>query len=186
MRWLYPGIALVFKALIAIGVLALAFYSGIYLSRVESETQTTAVVVPTVECKLVERQMVYYVDRPITVAQSIERVGGLPVEPRHFRDLEELKQWLKAVEANSITVYFQLPDSTVDCDDYALDLQRKALADGYIISFQVISRSEYNWLFNRELPPGESLHAINLAITGNSAYYIEPQTGDIVFAAHLD
>jgi len=32
----------------------------------------------------------------------------------------------------------------------------------------------------------DTLHAINLVLIDNSVYYIEPQTGEIQFAAHLD
>jgi len=178
--------ALAFKTLIAVGVLALVFWIGTHVSSVAFEPQTNTVIEPGVECRLVERRTVQYVDRPVTVVNNIERVQRIPAELRNFNDLEELKQWLVAVGMNTTTVYFQLPGATVDCDDYALDLQRKALADGYILSFEVIDRSEYNVVFKSELPPSQSLHAINLAIIGNNAYYIEPQTSGIVFAVHLD
>ena len=65
-------------------------------------------------------------------------------------------------------------------------MQHKALADGYIMSFEVIERTEYNKLFENELSPGQSLHAINLTIIDNNVYYIEPQTNEVVFVAQLD
>ena len=75
---------------------------------------------------------------------------------------------------NTTTIYFQSSNDTVDCDDYAIALQQKALVDGYLISLEVIETSEYHGLFmNSELPP-HSLHAINPAIIGNDAYYTEP------------
>jgi len=67
-----------------------------------------------------------------------------------------------------------------------LGLQRKALADGYVMSFQIIEPDKYNSIFESSKLPPNSLHAINLVLIGNSAYYIEPQTGEIVFAANLD
>jgi len=60
------------------------------------------------------------------------------------------------------------------------------LADGYIMSFEIINTSEYNAIFKSKLPLSQSLHAISLVIIGNDAYYIEPQTSEIGFAAHLD
>ena len=182
----FPEMTLVFRTLISIGVLSLAFCAGVYLCPVVSESQTSSVIGPTVECQLVESHTVQYIDRPVTVVNNIERLQRIPVDLRNFKDLGELKQWLAAVAMNTTTIFFQLPDAPVDCDDYALDLQRKALADGYILSFQVISRSEYNAVFQGELPPGQGLHAINLAIIGNSVYYIEPQTGEVAFAIYLD
>ena len=65
-------------------------------------------------------------------------------------------------------------------------MQHKALTDGYIMSFEVIGRSEYNALFKNKLSRSQSLHAINLVIIGNDAYYIEPQTDEVVFVANLD
>ena len=183
---LFPEMTLVFKMLIAIGVLFLAFSAGVYLCPVASESQTATVIRPTVECQLVESHTVQYVDRPVAVVKNVERVQRIPVELRNFNDLDELKQWLAAVAMDTTTVFFQLPDAPVDCDDYALDLQRKALADGYILSFQVISRSEYDAVFQGELLLSQSLHAINLAIIGNSVYYVEPQTGETAFAVYLD
>ncbi len=186
MRLLPAELALVFKTLTAVGVLVLAFYTGIYVSPVALVPQTTAAIEPIVESRLVARHTVEYIDRPVTVVKNVEYVQKIPVELRDFNDLEELKQWLVAVEMNTSTVYFQSADAAIDCDDYALDLQRKALADGYIMSFEVIARSEYNPLFKSDLPPGQSLHAVNLAIIGNNVYYIEPQTDEIVFAVRLD
>ena len=109
----------------------------------------------------------------------------VPVELRNFKDLEELERWLRD-RNNTTTVRFQQTDSIMDCDDYALEMQRKALEDGYIVSFEIIGASEYNQLFSYTLPPGQSLHAINLAIIGNSVYYIEPQTDEIILAAYMD
>ena len=178
--------ASVLKISTAIGILALAFYAGTFVKPVEFEQQATTVIAPTVECELVERHTVQYVERLITVGKSTERVQNIPVNLRNFNDLEEMKQWLVTMSNNTTTVYFQPHNTTVDCDDYALDLQRKALADGYIVSFQVIGTDEYKSLFKCELPSDQSRHAINLAIIGNNAYYIEPQTNETVFAAYLD
>ena len=181
-----PGMARASKMLISIGVLSLVFCAGVYLCPVASESQMTTVIRPTVECQLVESHTVQYVDRPVTVVNNVERVQEIPVELRNFNGLDELRQWLAEVAMNTTTIFFQRPDAPVDCDDYAVDLQRKALTDGYILSFQIISRSEYNAVFQGELPPGQGLHAVNLAIIGNNGYYIEPQTGEIAFAIYLD
>ncbi len=188
LRKLSPGMALALKTLIGLGVLALAFYAGTYFSpvAVALAPRTTAVIDPSVKSRLVERHTVQYINVPVTVVEYIERTQKIPAELRNFNDLEELEQWLVAVDTNTSTVYFQFPDAPVDCDDYALALQSKALTNGYILSFEIISRSEYKAAFRNQLPSGQSLHAINLAVIGNSAYYIEPQTGEVVLAAHLD
>lgn len=186
MKWFLPKMYMVLVTLSAVAVLNLFFSAGAFAGQATFEPQTTAVIEPRVETRLVERHTVQYVDRPVTVVEYIERVKSVPVKLRNFSNLEELKQWLVAVDTYTTTIYFQSPDVTVDCDDYALEMQRKALADGHIMSFGIIGRSEYNALFQSELPPGQSLHAINLAIIGNSAYYIEPQTNEVVFVTYLD
>ncbi len=186
MRWFSPKIHTTLATLFAIAVLNLFFSMGICISPVAFEQQTTRVVEPTIKCRLVERHTVQYVDTPVTVVEYIERTQKIPAELRDFNDLEELEQWLVAVDTNTTTVYFQLLDAPVDYDDYALALQSKALTNGYIVSFEIISRSEYKAVFKSQLPSGQSLHAINLAIIDNSAYYIEPQTGEVAFAVHLD
>ena len=66
----------------------------------------------------------------------------VPEELGNFSDLEEPEQWLED-RKNVTTVRFQPSSVTIDCDDYALEMQQKALADGYIVSFEVIGESEY-------------------------------------------
>lgn len=139
----------------------------------------------TVECNLVETHTIEYIEETITETEYVDVVRTAPVKLRNFEDLEELERWLRG-RNNNTTVRFQQADMVLDCDDYALEMQRKALEDGYIMSFEIIGRSEYNELFKNTLPPGQSLHAINLAIIDNSVYYIEPQTDEIILAAYMD
>lgn len=108
-----------------------------------------------------------------------------PVYARNFNDLAELQRWLDE-QKNVVTLYFQYPGDKVDCDDYASALQRAGLEDGYLVSFQIIDADKYNSLFKNSLIPVGSIHALNLAIAGNGAYLIEPQTGEVVFTAHID
>ncbi len=181
--------AIALKALVVVVLPILAFSIGIFVSLVTSE-QPAAASTNTdyslgVKCQVVETHTVQYIDRPVTEVKYIERIENVPVELRNFSDLNGLKQWLED-KSNATRVYFQSPDTTVDCDDYALELQYEALADGYIMSFQVIGESEYNALFTNPLPPSQSLHAVNLVIIDNSVYYIEPQTEEVVFVAYLD
>jgi hypothetical protein len=50
-----------------------------------------------------------------------------------------------------MAVRFGNDDTIIDCDDYAIELQMKALGDGYIVSFEIIGIAEYNGLFTTEL-----------------------------------
>ncbi len=181
------------KTLVAVVILAILFSTGVVIGQATSAPQTTTNTntnlntsfKPTVETQLVETHTVQCIDRPVTEVKYVERVRRVPVELRNFSNLEELNQWLKD-KKNVTTVRFQSTDTIVDCDDYAYELQQKALVDGYVMSFQIIEPDKYNSLFvSGKLPPN-TLHAINLVLIGNAAHYIEPQTGEIAFAAHLD
>lgn len=120
------------------------------------------------------------------MVKYIDRVERVPGALRNFNDLEELNQWLVLVNTSTTTIYFEGPDTAVDCDDFALTLQSKALDSGFLMSFQIIEPGKYNSLFQGGKIPLNTLHAIDLAIIGNKAYYIEPQTSEVVFAADLD
>ncbi len=186
MKWFSPKMYTVLTTLFVVAVLNIFFSIGVSVGQATIKPQTITVTEPVVKCQLIETHAVQYVEKPVTVVRFIERTQKVPVELRNFSDIGELKQWLVAVDMNTITTYFQPPGVTIDCDDYALDMQHKALTDGYILSFEIISRSEYKAVFKSQLPSGQSLHAINLAMIGNSAYYIEPQTGEVAFTVHLD
>ncbi len=185
MKRLLPSIYLISGVLFTAVALVVLFAVSGSLGQTGFESRMT-VIEPTVQCRLVETHTVQYVDRPVTVVEHLERVERLAVALRNYNVLEELKQWLVEVNNNRTTVYFQRPDVTADCDDFALALQQKVLADGYVMSFQIIASGECNNLFKSGKIPADTLHAINLAIIGNNAYYVEPQTGEVVFAAHLD
>ena len=174
-------------ALIALcSAATLSMLSGTSAELIQSDKeQTTGIIEPTVESRLVARHTVEYIEKPVTEVKYVERVTNVPVECRNFHTLDELKNWL-SVNAVPAGVYLQSPGVEIDCDDYALELQRKALSDGFIISFEIVSEGEYDALFGKPLPTGSSLHAINLAIIDNSIYYIEPQTAEVVFVANLD
>ena len=173
--------------------LSILFGAGAAVGQATPEPQTTTNTntqlnvgfQPAVECRLVETHTVQYVEKPVTQVKYVERVRNVPVELRNFSDLEELKQWLEG-RKNVTTVRFQSADTLVDCDDYAYELQQKALADGYVMSFQIIEPDKYNGFFESGKLPPNTLHAINLVLIGNTAHYIEPQTGEVVFAAYLD
>ena len=183
----------VVKTLIIIGLLVLAFNSGASFAQSTYEPQTivdtnasiNAGFGPTIESRVIATHTVEYVEKPVIEVKYVDRVTSVPVELRNFTDLEELKHWMES-RKNVTTVRFQSADTIVDCDDYALELQQNALSDGYVMSFQIIEPDKYNSLFENSQMPQNTLHAINLILIGNGAYYIEPQTDEIVFVANLD
>jgi len=179
--------------LIAIGILSLAFCIGTRFAQTTYKSQTivdtnaniNAGFSPIVESRVIATHTVEYVEKPVAEVKYIERITKVPVELRNFTDLEELELWMEG-RKNVTAVRFQSADTLVDCDDYALELQQNALVDGYVMSFQIIESGRYNGLFESGKLPQNTLHAINLVLIRNNAYYIEPQTGEIVFAANID
>ena len=155
------------------------------LPQEDNTTITPVARIPTVEARLIETHKVEYIEETVVEKEYIDVVRHVPVEFRPFSDREELDQWLEE-RSQSASIRFQLHETVVDCDDFAIELQNEALDDGFIISFEIISGDEYNELFCIPLPEDQSLHAINLSIIGNDVYYIEPQTGEVVHAAYLD
>jgi hypothetical protein len=173
----------------AIAVTAYCFGAGLIPTNFnfapENKVQAnTEIQAPTVEARLIETHTVEYVEETIIEKEYVDVIRQVSMDMRNFDTKDELEKWIDT--GFMTTIRFEQDDNVIDCDDYAIEMQQRALADGYIISFEIINAAEYNELFSTQLPTGQALHAINLAIIGNDVYYIEPQTGETVHAACLD
>jgi len=98
---------------------------------------------------------------------------------REFEDLTELKGWLEEnalpivlIAGKDGKVDFRNSKSTsqYDCDDYAEDLQRKALEQGFLMSQHLILKGK---IFGVKVTKITEPHMGNLTIIGNDIYYIE-------------
>jgi hypothetical protein len=187
--------SIIAKTVIAGTVLAVAFYTGTFFGQNILEQQAKATTLtpfnPTVETRLVQIRTIRYVEIPgntttrIEPPQTVERVENDVEEIRNFADVDELKTWLNN-RGRTTSIIFEQTGAAIDCDDFALELQREALEDGYMVNFQIIEPGSYNSLFEDMKIPDNTLHAINLVIIGNRTYYIEPQTAEIVLTANID
>lgn len=115
---------------------------------------------------------------------------GRPEGLRDFQSLDDLKAWLAQDDTNEwIILKPQGPDGEIvfndQCEDFALQLQRRAEKAGYRLSFYPMDREEYFQMFGVWLPVGKT-HAMNLAIIGNEIYLIEPQTDEVWLYGYLD
>ena len=108
-----------------------------------------------------EVPLIVEVEVPVVVEVEKE----VKPEFRLFESVEELEIWL---DSKPITI---VSSDDWDCEDYALDLQRMAYEDGYVIS--------------TELVLGD-LHMVNLARIGNKLYLIEPQSHKVSFLVRCD
>ncbi len=83
---------------------------------------------------------------------------------REFGSIRQLKDWLwdDPTSEHPQSVYY-------DCDDYAEDLTRAAVREGYWIGLYL-----------------EGTHCQNFTIIGNDVYLIEPQTDHVEFWGFVD
>ncbi len=100
----------------------------------------------------------------------------------YFDTVAELREWLAEDDTNE-WLFIDLSENQIDgappnldgydCDDYALQLQRRALASGYIMSAIIVAQDG-------------SSHMINSCIIDRKIYYIEPQTDEFWLYSSLD
>ena len=117
------------------------------------------------------------VEMPVEVIKEVEVLVEVPVEvvkwrniyPRTFESVEEFKEWYLAQNFNPL-----LPSSayTVDCDDYAEWLQRKALEQGYSVSIALIKNGYY---YGAKVSDVKEGHAGNLVLIDGVFYYVESE-----------
>ena len=130
-------------------VIAVLFYmAGLqaapikYVWQVKYLTNTVYITKPIESVRVVVREVVktVYADRD---------------EFREFEDIEDLRFWLNRTGINQREY---IPDE-YDCEDFAIDLAKMALKDGYWVGL---------------VDDGE--HIYNFTIIGNRIYWIEPQS----------
>ena len=138
-------------------LLVMFLAGGWYLGQVQSELAETQIRNTALEHQLAVRD-----SELLSLKEELEKA-----QPRHFSSLEELKTWL----ANDNTNESLYSPDNFSCIDFALTLQKCALADGYILSTEV-------------LPVGA--HWVNAAVIGDSVYYIEPQEDRIILEKKLE
>jgi hypothetical protein len=149
-----------------------------------SEPKITAIVITR---ELPASNLTPAAELPATAATRINTLNTTAKPKLHsWANPEELRAWVLLKVNGSGNIFFAPQGKAIDCSDYALALQADAEADGYRLSFQIIEPHNYNNIFQDSRIPDYTLHAINLAIVAGEAYYIEPQTGEVVLAALLD
>jgi len=162
-------------ASIMVAVIA-AITATIYIFTSKPATATVIVEKPVIQeveviKEVIEKEIEY---RDVVKEVMVEK----PIEQREFQSKAELLKWLADDNTDSNVYHFLKDNTTVssreyDCDDYALDLQQKALNDGYLMSATIIEKDN-------------EFHMINLVTINNEVYYIEPQTDEVWFYAFRD
>ncbi|MFC1990060.1 response regulator [Chloroflexota bacterium] len=169
-RPLVPIVSIIVTIIAAITATVFIFTSEPVTDVVIVEKEVVREVEITKE--VVKKEIEY---RDIVKEVTVEK----PIKQSEFASLEELKKWLAEKSVTKSIFFFVIPDGTqassnkYDCDDYALDLQKRALEDGYLMSASIIEKQ------------GQQ-HMINLVTIGNDIYYIEPQTDEVWFYCNRD
>ena len=169
-RLLVPIVSIIVAVIAAIA-------ATVFILTSEPVTDVVVVEKPVVRevevvKEVVEKEIEY---RDIVKEVMVEK----PIEQSEFSSKEELEKWLAEDDGKTTVYFFTTPDGTeassdkYDCDDYAIDLQKRALKDGYLMSTSIIEKQG-------------QLHMINLATIGNDVYYIEPQTDEVWFYCNRD
>ena len=169
-RSLVPIVSIIVAVIAAIAATIFIFTSEPVTDVVIVEKEVVREV--EVVKEVVEKEIEY---RDIVKEVTLEK----PIEQREFTSKEELDNWLAEDDGEKTVYFFVRADGTegssdkYDCDDYALELQRRASKDGYLMSVTIIEKQD-------------QLHMINLVTIGNDVYYIEPQTDEVWFYANRD
>ena len=90
-------------------------------------------------------------------------------ELRGFTSVGQLEAWLAADDTDE-QIYVE---ETHDCDDFAIDLQKAGIADGYLINLEFIVTEDVG-------------HVCNAVIIGNEVYFIEPQSDEVWLVGFVD
>jgi hypothetical protein len=109
----------------------------------------------------------------------IDKEVMVPRDFRVFDSAEELNEWLEAeclpvtlIAGSTGRISLSSPRTTAeyDCDDYAEELQKKALAQGYLMSQQLVYNGR---LFGVKVSEYTGPHMGNLTMVGGDIYYVE-------------
>lgn len=148
------------RLLLALAIAYLIFVGGIYYNEETTEPEVRIEYVP----EYIERQTT------VTIAQYIDRPVPVHNEPGlfEFKTLQELKDYVAWFRTERMIDY-----GKDQCEDYAYQFMRQAIADGYLVSTELI-----------EIKTG--WHMANTVPIGNQVLKVEISTGEIKLYARKD
>ena len=144
---------------------------GWYLGQLQCELIETKAELVVVENSVstLEDQLSIRDSQLLYKKQELEKMQQelQAARPRHFNSLEELKTWLTSDDTDQM----QYSSDEFNCIDFALMLQDRALADGYILSTEVLP---------------VAAHWANIAVIGDRIYLIEPQDDSVILEKKIN
>lgn len=156
---------------ICIALLAAFLGEGWYLGQVQSELIETKMNLAAAENGIaaLEDELAVRDTEVLLIKKELEQTQQKLEEarPKHFGSLEELETWL----AKDDTDQMQYSGDEFNCIDFALMLQECALADGYILSTEILP---------------VAAHWVNVAVIGDRIYVIEPQDDRVILEKKIN
>jgi hypothetical protein len=128
------------------------------------------------EPERVEYPVIIYEEKEVEKIVEVEK----KIYSRDSRDWESISEfmgWLENLQSRTL-VY---PDA--DCDDFAMNVQRAALKDGYMVSCQLVVDG---MLWDRHVSDTRGGHFGNLVVIKNDVYYLEPQNDSLIWLSYVD
>jgi hypothetical protein len=176
-------------------VLVLSLFAG--CASTPMVTVTKYVNVPEY---IVTEKIVTVTEKIVTVTNNVtvEVEKETLVIPREFNSVDEAQTWL---DANHLpTVIFvgatgeailnpTAQDNRYNCNDYAQDLQEKALRDGYLLTYCPVMNGRVWETFN--VTDVLACHIGLIARIGDNYYYVEPipeheTSYQLIYMTHAD
>lgn len=107
-------------------------------------------------------EIVREVERVVTEYKTLETIVEVPAhnEPslREFGDESELKDYVKWYRTEKMVQY-----GVGQCEDYAYDFMRQAIADNYLVSTEIIENSSEVWHMANTVPIGNSVYLVGIS-----------------------
>ena len=126
---------------------------------------------------------------PLPITGDVFSLGKEGSGLEQFPSKEALVEWLAQDDTDEHLIMIANEKGEINfegaCEDYALQLQERALTDGYKMSFLFVTKGSMWELFRTRIPRGQA-HAMNLTVIGNYIYAIEPTNDKITHIGYLD
>ena len=174
------------KTLIAI-IITLAFAVLCYYAGMNHPITPTGVGGHILPIEEVIREVPVEVIREVYVTVETEIIKEVPVYEANkwAREFESVGQFEDWYWEQGFTLL--MPSSTyeVDCDDYAYQVQRAAVQQGYMLSVALVEHGRFYSVKVTNIPGG---HMGNLVIINGIIYYVEPKPDefDVVKIVSVD
>ena len=148
------------RLLFILGVAWLAFLGGMSYSEKTIKPDLQVQYVP----EYIET--VRYVKETTVIAQYIDRPVPIHNEPGlfEFKDFEELEYYLAWFRTERMINY-----GKGQCEDYAYQFMRQAIADGYLVSTELIE-IKTGWKMANTVPIGNEVYLVEIAMGSIKRY----------------